>query len=111
MDDGKLLSTLEYLLSAFAGVVARVEGLRGRNSAFEPRRRRAAPVEASTGCLRVFWLNPLTADGRRWTIEKPRSMVCRPRSAFAGVVALVEGLCSRNIVPFEELPLKARGSL
>jgi hypothetical protein len=27
MDDGKLLSTLEYLLSAFAGVVARVESL------------------------------------------------------------------------------------
>ena len=40
MDDGKLLSTLEYLISAFAGVVARrctepvevVESLRGRMS-------------------------------------------------------------------------------
>ncbi len=28
----QLLSTLEYLLSAFAGVVARVESLRGRMS-------------------------------------------------------------------------------
>jgi hypothetical protein len=28
--ENKLLSTLEYLLSAFAGVVARVESLRGR---------------------------------------------------------------------------------
>jgi hypothetical protein len=28
----RLLSTLEYLLSAFAGVVARVESLRGRMS-------------------------------------------------------------------------------
>ena len=35
--DMRQFSTLEYLLSAFAGVVARVEGLRGRNSAFEPR--------------------------------------------------------------------------
>jgi hypothetical protein len=35
--ENKLFSTLEYLFSAFAGVVARVEGLRGRNSAFEPR--------------------------------------------------------------------------
>ena len=33
----KLLSTLEYLLSTFAGVVARVESLRGQISAFEPR--------------------------------------------------------------------------
>ena len=32
MDGGKLLSTLEYLLSSFAGVVARVESLRGRMS-------------------------------------------------------------------------------
>jgi hypothetical protein len=32
-----LLSTLEYLFSAFAGVMARVESLRGRISAFEPR--------------------------------------------------------------------------
>ena len=31
MDD-KLLSNLEYLISAFAGVVARVEALRGRMS-------------------------------------------------------------------------------
>jgi len=30
MDDKKLLSNLEYLFSAFAGVVARVESLRGR---------------------------------------------------------------------------------
>jgi len=45
MDDGKLFSTLEYLLSAFAGMVARavvepsrdIESLRGRLSAFEPR--------------------------------------------------------------------------
>ena len=37
MDDGKLLSNLEYLISALAGVVARVESLRGRISAFEPR--------------------------------------------------------------------------
>ena len=33
----KLFCTLEYLISAFAGVVARVQGLQGRNSAFEPR--------------------------------------------------------------------------
>ena len=32
MDDSVLLSTLEYLLSALAGVVARVESLRGRMS-------------------------------------------------------------------------------
>lgn len=31
MDDGKLLSNLEYLISALVG-----ESLRGRNSAFEP---------------------------------------------------------------------------
>ena len=31
MDDGILLSTLEYLLSAFAGVVVLVESLRGRS--------------------------------------------------------------------------------
>ena len=37
--ESKLLSTLEYLLSAFAGVAARVESLRGQmHSAFEPRR-------------------------------------------------------------------------
>jgi len=30
--ESKLLSTLEYLLSALAGVVARVESLRGRMS-------------------------------------------------------------------------------
>jgi hypothetical protein len=33
----KLFSTLEYLLTTLAGVVARVEGLRGRNSPFEVR--------------------------------------------------------------------------
>jgi hypothetical protein len=30
MNDGKLLSTLEYLFSTFAGVMVRVESLRGR---------------------------------------------------------------------------------
>jgi hypothetical protein len=33
----KPISTLEYLFSALAGMVARVEGLRGRHSAFEAR--------------------------------------------------------------------------
>ena len=32
MADGKLLSNLEYLISALAGVVARVESLRGMMS-------------------------------------------------------------------------------
>jgi len=44
-NENQRLSTLEYLISAFAGVVARascrvyrdIESLRGRNSAFEPR--------------------------------------------------------------------------
>lgn len=33
----KLFSILEYLISVFAGVVTRVEGLRGRNSPFKAR--------------------------------------------------------------------------
>ena len=55
----KLLSTPEYLLSTFAGVVARavvepsrdIESLRGRISPFEAR----SPRGGWRGCLRVCW--------------------------------------------------------
>jgi hypothetical protein len=58
MDDGK--ATVNGLSSTvcFAGVVARVEGLPGRNSLFEARR--------SKGCLMRYSPRRWTEDSRQW---------------------------------------------
>jgi hypothetical protein len=77
-----------------AGVVARVESLRGRMSEGGGRRR-GGRVEPSRGCLRVCWRRRSMGRG---TVPVPRATGRRP---YAGVMA-TEG-------SVESLPLALTG--
>ena len=94
---------MEYLVTEFVGMLTRAvtEPVEVSSHSRSPqsglgdfvrgRSRRlsfASPRGRWRGCLRGCWRNHLTVpkgddmDGRRWTTEKPRSTVCRPRSAL-----------------------------